>query len=79
MKLKATIVSLISVLLAGAVGIGLYCAWPAIHGTITDEKYYTAEELKNSYDTGYEAGCKTETELVGQVKYYKDIVDERRY
>ena len=49
MKLKATIVSLISVLLAGAVGIGLYCAWPAIHGTITDEKYYTAEELKNSY------------------------------
>ncbi len=76
MRLKATIVSLISVLLAGAVGIGLYCAWPAIRGTINDQKYYTAEDLKNSYDTGYESGCKTETELVGQVKYYKDIVDE---
>ncbi len=76
MKLKATILSLVSVLLVGAVGIGLYCTWPAIHGTITDEKYYTAEDLQNSYDLGYQTGCKTETELVGQVKYYKDIVDE---
>ena len=76
MKLKATIISIISVLIVGLTAILLYCFWPAIKGTVDNSKYYTQEELQESYDKGYEDGCKTETELTGQVKYYKDLVDE---
>ncbi len=76
MKLKATIISIVSVLIVGLTAILLYCFWPAIKGTVDNSKYYTQEELQNSYDKGYEDGCKTETELTGQVKYYKDLVDE---
>lgn len=76
MKLKATIISIISVLIVGLTAILLYCFWPAIKGTVDNSKYYTQEELQDSYDKGYEDGCKTETELIGQVKYYKDLVDE---
>lgn len=76
MKLKATIVSLISVFVVGLTAILLYCFWPAIKGTVDNSKYYTQEELQESYDKGYNDGCKTETELTGQVKYYKSLVDE---
>lgn len=76
MKLKATIISLLSVLLIAAVGIGIYCAMPAIVGTIDGSRYYTAEELQQSYDQGYADGAKSETELLGQVQYYRDLVDE---
>lgn len=76
MKLKATIISLISVFIIGLTAILLYCFWPAIKGTVDNSKYYTQEELQESYDKGFEDGCKTETELTGQVKYYKDLVDE---
>ena len=76
MKLKATIISIVSVLIVGLTAILLYCFWPAIKGTVDNSKYYTQEELQDSYDKGYEDGCKTETELTGQVKYYKDLVDE---
>ncbi len=76
MKLKATIISLLSVLLIAAVGIGIYCAMPAIVGTIDGSRYYTAEELQQSYDKGYADGAKSETELLGQVQYYRDLVDE---
>ena len=76
MKLKATIISLISVFIVGLTAILLYCFWPAIKGTVDNSKYYTQEELQESYDKGFEDGCKTETELTGQVKYYKDLVDE---
>ena len=76
MKLKATIISIVSVLVIGLTAILLYCFWPAIKGTVNNSKYYTQEELQESYDKGYEDGCKTETELTGQVKYYKSLVDE---
>ncbi|MCM1404363.1 MAG: InlB B-repeat-containing protein [Prevotella sp.] len=76
MKLKATIISLLSVLLIAAVGIGIYCAMPAIVGTIDGSRYYTAEELQQSYDKGYADGAKSETELLGQVQYYRNLVDE---
>ncbi len=76
MKLKAALISLLSVLLIAAVGIGIYCAMPAIIGTIDGSRYYTAEELQQSYDQGYADGAKSETELLGQVQYYRDLVDE---
>lgn len=76
MKLKATIISIVSVLVVGLTAILLYCFWPAIKGTVDNSKYYTQEELQESYDKGYEDGCKTEDELTGQVKYYKSLVDE---
>ena len=76
MKLKATLISIASVLVIGLTAILLYCFWPAIKGTVDNSKYYTQEELQESYDKGYNDGCKTETELTGQVKYYKSLVDE---
>lgn len=76
MKIKATIISLISILIIGLTAILLYCFWPAIKGTVNNSKYYTQEELQESYDKGYKDGCKSETELTGQVKYYKGLVDE---
>ena len=76
MKLKATIISIVSVLIIGLTAILLYCFWPAIKGTVDNSKYYTQKELQESYDKGYNDGCKTETELTGQVKYYKSLVDE---
>ena len=76
MRLKATIISLVSILLVGLTAILLYCFWPAIKGTVENSKYYTQEELQESYDKGYNDGCKSETELTGQVKYYKGLVDE---
>ena len=76
MKLKATLISIASVLIIGLTAILLYCFWPAIKGTVDNSKYYTQEELQESYDKGYEDGCKTETELTSQVKYYKNLVDE---
>ncbi len=76
MKLKTTIISIASVLVIGLTAILLYCFWPAIKGTVNNSKYYTQEELQESYDKGYEDGCKTETELTAQVKYYKSLVDE---
>lgn len=76
MKLKATIISIVSVLIIGLTAILLYCFWPAIKGTVDNSKYYTQKELQESYDKGYDDGCKTETELIGQVKYYKSLVDE---
>ena len=76
MRLKATIVSLISIFIVALTAILLYCFWPAIKGTVNNSKYYTQEELQESYDKGYDDGCKTETELTAQVKYYKSLVDE---
>ena len=76
MRLKATLISLFSILVVGLTAILIYCFWPAIKGTVDNSKYYTQEELQNSYDKGYNDGCKSETELTGQVKYYKGLVDE---
>lgn len=76
MKLKATIISLVSIFVVGVIAVLLYCYWPAIKGTVDDSKYYTADDLQESYDKGYDDGCKSETELTGQVKYYKGLVDE---
>ena len=76
MKVKAFIASIACILIVGVIAILLYCFWPAITGTINDNKYYTAEELQEAYDKGYNDGCKTETELNGQVEYYKQLVDE---
>lgn len=75
MKIKVFIFSIILALIIAALGIGIYCAWPAIVGTINDSKYYSSEDLQASYDDGYNDGIRNEEELTGQVAYYKEIVD----
>ena len=76
MKLKAFIVSVVSLVIVAIVSIALYVNWNAIKGTIDESKYYTSEDLQNSYDNGYSDGSKSETELTAQVAYFKGIVDE---
>ena len=75
MKAKSLIVSLILIICFAGIGIGLYCAWPAITGTITDSKYYTSEDLQNAYDKGFDDAFKNKDELTQQVDYYKELTD----
>lgn len=75
-KLWKTIVSILSVVVVGVAGILLYIYWPAIKGTINSNKYYTAEDLQDSYDKGFDDGNKSETELSAEITYYKNLVDE---
>ena len=75
-RLAKTIISLVSAGLVAVAGILLYVFWPAITGTINDNKYYTAEDVQNSYDKGFDDGNKSETELTAEITYYKTLVDE---
>lgn len=75
-KLGNWLTSIFAVLLIAGVGIICYIFWPAAKGTIDGSKYYTYEEMQESYDKGYADGCKSEEELTGQVAYYKQIVDD---
>lgn len=75
MKAKSLIVSLILIVCFAGIGIGLYCAWPAITGTITNSKYYTSEDLQDAYDKGYDDAFKNKDELTQQVDYYKELTD----
>ena len=75
MKVKSLIISLILIVCFAGIGIGLYCAWPAITGTITDNKYYTSEDLQNAYDKGFDDAFKNKDELTQQVDYYKELTD----
>ena len=75
MKVKSLIVSLILIVCFAGIGIGLYCAWPAITGTITDSKYYTSEDLQDAYDKGFDDAFKNKDELTQQVDYYKELTD----
>ena len=75
MKVKSLIIGLILIVCFAGIGIGLYCAWPAITGTITDSKYYTSEDLQEAYDKGYNDAFKNKDELTQQVDYYKELTD----
>lgn len=75
MKVKSLIISLILIVCFAGIGIGLYCAWPAITGTITDSKYYTSEDLQDAYDKGFDDAFKNKDELTQQVDYYKELTD----
>ena len=75
MKVKSLIISLILIVCFAGIGIGLYCAWPAITGTITDSKYYTGEDLQDAYDKGFDDAFKNKDELTQQVDYYKELTD----
>lgn len=75
MKVKSLIISLILIVCFAGIGIGLYCAWPAITGTITDSKYYTGEDLQEAYDKGLDDAFKNKDELTQQVDYYKELTD----
>lgn len=75
-RLAKTIISLISAGLVAVAGILLYVFWPAITGTINDNKYYTADEVQDSYDKGFNDGNKSETELTAEITYYKTLVDD---
>ncbi len=73
---KSIFISAISVLAIAFLGVLLYSFWPAITGTINGNKYYYASDLQESYDRGYDDGCKSETELTAKVDYYQSLVDE---
>jgi len=76
MKFKVILLSALLIVVMAGIGIGGYMLWPAIQGTITGNRYYTANEAQNLYDQGYSDGAKSETELTAKVDYYKTLVDE---
>ena len=75
MKVKYLIISSIILVVMAVTGIALYCAWPAITGTITNNSYFTSEDMQESYDNGFNDGCSNFDELTGQVDYYKELTD----
>ena len=75
-RTKTIIVSIVVCIVLAGIGIGLYCAWPAIAGTITGNAYYTYEDVQNAYDDGYTDGIRNESELTAQIDYYKAEVDK---
>ena len=71
-RLGKTIISLVSAGLVAVAGILLYVFWPAITGTINDNKYYTADEVQDSYDKAAEIQAfrqnrPQEDEVIGSV------------
>ncbi|MBP3582287.1 MAG: hypothetical protein J6J33_06010 [Clostridia bacterium] len=75
-RLGKTIISLTSICIVAISAVLMYVFWPAITGTINDNKYYTAEDVQNSYDKGFDDGNKSETELSAEIIYYKTLVDD---
>ena len=75
-SLSRILVSIIGVLVIGFVGILLYIYWPAITGTVNGSKYYTAEDVQEAYDKGYNDGNTSEKELNEKLAYYKSLVDD---
>lgn len=75
MRIKYFILSAIILAVVAVSGVLLYSYWPAITGTINNSKYYTSEDLQNSYDDGFEDGCNNYNELTTQVDYYKELTD----
>ncbi|MBQ3214188.1 MAG: InlB B-repeat-containing protein [Clostridia bacterium] len=75
MRIKYFILSAIILVVVAVSGVLLYSYWPAITGTINNSKYYTSEDLQNSYDDGFEDGCNNYNELTTQVDYYKELTD----
>lgn len=75
-KLKSLIVGIVVCLVFAGAGIGIYCAWPAITGVITDSSYYTSKDVQDAYDKGYDDAFKNKTELEAQIEYYKGLTDQ---
>ncbi len=75
-RLGKTLVSVGSILIVAVVGILIYCYWPAITGTVNNNKYYTQEDVQKAYDDGYADGNKSESELTTKYEYYKSLVDD---
>lgn len=75
-RLGKILVSVGSILIVALVGILIYCYWPAITGTVNNNKYYTQEDVQKAYDDGYADGNKSESELTTKYEYYKSLVDD---
>lgn len=75
-RLGKTLVSVGSLLIVAVVGILIYCYWPAITGTVNNNKYYTQEDVQKAYNDGFSDGNKSETELNAKYEYYKTLVDD---
>lgn len=75
-SLSKILVSIIGVLVIGLIGVLLYIYWPAITGTVNGSKYYTAEDVQEAYDEGYNDGNTSEKELNEKLAYYKSLVDD---
>ncbi len=76
MKLKSTIITLISIVIVAVSGIMVYIYWPAITGTVNNNKYLTPEQGQAMYNKGYADGNKSEEEQLSQIDYYKNLADE---
>lgn len=58
------------------IGVVLYIFWPAIIGTINDSAYYTAEDLQQAYDKGFNDANFEKEEFLNQIDGYTVIISE---
>lgn len=75
-KFWKILIPVICIILLIILGACIYCFWPAIQGLITGNKYYTADDIQNSYNKGLEDGNKSKSELEEQVKNYKALIND---
>lgn len=73
-KIVIPLICLLVVIATAVVIVYLY--WPAIKGTLDGSKYYTEEDIKASYNKGYDEASKLLNELQEQVNYYKKQIDD---
>lgn len=53
----------------------LWLYWPAITGTIRNEKYYTQEEVDSAVSEAYDQGVGDKNSYIEQIDYYKNQLE----
>lgn len=72
-KKISIVISCLAIVLAGVL---LYMYYPAILGTINGSKYYSAIDVQNSYNKGYDDGNIAGNEISEKLTYYSTLIGE---
>lgn len=68
---KKILIAAIIGLVIVALIVVLWLYWPAITGTIRDEKYYTQDEMDNAVSDAYDQALGDRDNYLGQIDYYR--------
>lgn len=72
---KIIIISSISLVIVALI-IVLWLYWPAITGTLQDEKYYTQEEMDDAVSDAYDQAIGDRNNYLSQIEYYKSQLEQ---
>lgn len=75
--LKISLIVFICLAVLTAIILPIVLKWDAIEGTIKNEAYYTYEDIKESYDKGYNEGSSNLNEFKEQLDVIKTQLDTK--